>query len=381
MALRSARALLLLAASAAALAPLAQAQPRAELSRVERQRAEASAQATRLQREARTAQREVTALTARAAEARRRKAELDAAKAETEARLAALHEQEESETELLAKDRRNLENLLIAAAFAERRGDRASVQTRMFAGAAAPLVTWRVRASRTAIASARQEQDLAAAERITLAQSALMASAEAEGAQIRLAQQRAVHAALRADAAEAQARARQVAREARTLRELASRVTQPRRSTPGAGAGSATASAATVALPTNWLAPTQGRIVRGFGSREGAGPVAQGATLRASAGAAVVAPAAGEIAYAGVFRSYGQVLILNLDNGYALVLTGMDTLRARTGERVAAGQTIGAMSSSDTPAPELYVEVRRNGQPVNPARWLTARGITLASAG
>jgi septal ring factor EnvC (AmiA/AmiB activator) len=90
----------------------------------------------------------------------------------------------------------------------------------------------------------------------------------------------------------------------------------------------------------------------------------------------VVSPAAGEVSYAGVFRSYGQVLILNLDGGYALVLTGLDSIRARVGDTVRAGQPVGEMTASDTPAPELYVEVRRDGQAVDPGRWLNGRGMT-----
>jgi septal ring factor EnvC (AmiA/AmiB activator) len=82
------------------------------------------------------------------------------------------------------------------------------------------------------------------------------------------------------------------------------------------------------------------------------------------------------VAYADVFRGYGRVLILNLDGGYAVVLAGLETMNVRAGERVRAGQAIGAMPISDTPAPELYVEVRRQGRPVSPAQWLSARGLT-----
>ena len=96
---------------------------------------------------------------------------------------------------------------------------------------------------------------------------------------------------------------------------------------------------------------------------------------RVRASAQVVSPASGEVAYAGVFRSYGQVLILNLDGGYAVVLTGLQTISARVGERVRAGQPVGEMSANASPAPELYVEVRRDGQPVDPGRWLNARGL------
>jgi septal ring factor EnvC (AmiA/AmiB activator) len=133
------------------------------------------------------------------------------------------------------------------------------------------------------------------------------------------------------------------------------------------------------AVPAAWLAPAEGRIARGFGAREGGGPTLQGAVVRTRAGAQVVSPAAGEVAYAGEFRSYGQVLILNLDGGYAVVLTGLEAVRVRVGEAVRAGQPVGEMSAAATPAPELYVEVRRGGQPVDPGRWLSARGLPADS--
>jgi septal ring factor EnvC (AmiA/AmiB activator) len=98
--------------------------------------------------------------------------------------------------------------------------------------------------------------------------------------------------------------------------------------------------------------------------------------LHTRAGAQVVSPAAGEVAFAGAFRSYGNVLILNLDGGYAVVLTGLETIRARVGETVRAGQPVGEMPAADTTAPELYVEVRRDGRPLDPGRWLSARGLT-----
>ena len=166
----------------------------------------------------------------------------------------------------------------------------------------------------------------------------------------------------------------QFAAEARSLRELAQRVAARARAAPR---GADTAGAA---LPTTWLAPAEGQIARNFGASIAGGPPAQGVALQTRPRAQVVAPADGEVAYAGLFRGYGQVLILNLDNGYAVVLTGLDTLSARVGDNVRAGQPIGEMSASATPAPELYVEVRRDGQPVDPARWLRARGLASAQA-
>jgi septal ring factor EnvC (AmiA/AmiB activator) len=95
-------------------------------------------------------------------------------------------------------------------------------------------------------------------------------------------------------------------------------------------------------------------------------------TVRTRAGAQVLAPTAGRVAYSGPFRSYGIVLILDLDNDYAIVFTGMNEILVNVGQRVLAGQPIAEMAADATPAPELYVEVRRAGSPIDPARWLSA---------
>jgi septal ring factor EnvC (AmiA/AmiB activator) len=184
------------------------------------------------------------------------------------------------------------------------------------------------------------------------------------------ARRRAAQAQLAGDAAAAERRARALAAEARSLRELAQRAAANARARPGGG------SAGPSVIPAAWVVPAEGSITRGFGARDGAGAPSQGVILRTRAGAQVVSPAAGEVTYAGVFRSYGQVLILNLDGGYALVLTGLHTIRTRVGETVRAGQPVGEMTASDTPAPELYVEVRRDGRAVDPGRWLNGRGTT-----
>lgn len=381
MAHRAARALALLACAMGALPPLAleaSAQPRAQrpsLTQLERNRAEAAAEAQRLERDARAAQTRIRELGAQLAETGRRRTEAEAAAAEAETRLAALKLQLDEDGAVYARDRETLEDLLITAAFAERRGGRAAIRARMFAQAAAPSVTRRLDQRGRAIADARMLAGEIESEQMRLAGAQLAIEAERTATVTLISQQRALRATLTANAAEAQRRAQRFAREARNLRDLTTRATAsaPRPAAPRSAV-----------LPANWVAPASGRIVRAYGSREGAGAAAQGATLRTRPGAQVVAPAAGEVAYAGAFRGYGNVLILNVAGGYALVLTGMEDLRARAGDTVSAGQPIGDMSAtaagSDTPAPELYVEVRRDGRPVDPGRWLAARGVTVAQA-
>jgi len=382
MAQRARRALALLACAAGALSPLtseaAFAQPRAQrpsLTQLERNRAEAAAEAQRLERDARAAQTRIRSLGEQLAETGRRRAEAEAAATSAEERLAALKLQLDEHGAVYARDRETLEDLLITAAFAERRGGRAAVRARMFAQAAAPSVSNRLNERGRALADARMLASEIAGEQMRLAGAQIAIEAERAATVTLISEQRALRATLTANAAEAQRRAQRFAREARNLRDLTNRATA---STPRPAAPRS------AVLPANWVAPASGRIVRAYGAREGAAPAAQGATLRTRAGAQVVALAAGEVAYAGAFRGYGNVLILNVAGGYAVVLTGMEGLRTRTGDTVTAGQPIGDMAAtaagSDTSAPELYVEVRRDGRPVDPGRWLAARGITVAQA-
>jgi septal ring factor EnvC (AmiA/AmiB activator) len=373
MAHGAARAGALFACAAGALAMFlgsADAQPARTLNQVERDRSAENARARRLRTQADAARAEVNSLNARLVESGRRRAQAEAAAADAEQRLEALQLRLAAESARYPRERAAFESALIAAAFAERRVEPSAVRVGIFARAAAPALFDQQRRTAQSIAAARQLNEQISEERSVLADAQAAIDAERGELVTLVSQRRALQASLSNDAAAAERRVQRLAAEATNLRDLAARVqAASRRRTqqvPGGAAG---------VIPAGWVAPTTGRISRSFGVREAGGPAAQGATLSTRARAQVVSPAAGEVAYAGLFRSYGQVLILNLDGGYALVLAGMDSTRARVGDTVQAGQPIGEMGISDTPAPELYVEVRRNGQPIDPARWLNARGL------
>lgn len=343
------------------------------LTQVERDRGAANAEAERLRGQAANTRTEIAALNARLVEAAQRRSAAEAAAADAEARLAALRLREAADGARYRQARDRYESAVIAAAFAQRRIDRASSRVGVFARAAAPQLSGQMRQSADALAEARRLDAAIAEEQSLLADAQQAIDSERADVMALLAQRRSLEASLRSDAAAAERRARQLAAEVRTLRELAARVTTTRRTASTTGRD---------VLPASWLAPAEGRVARGFGERTGEAPATQGVTLRTRAGAQVIAPASGEVAYAGLFRSYGQVLILNLDGGYALVLTGLGTVRARVGDTVLAGQPVGEMPFSDTSAPELYVEVRREGRPINPARWLSAsESRSMARAG
>lgn len=118
------------------------------------------------------------------------------------------------------------------------------------------------------------------------------------------------------------------------------------------------------------LPPVRGEVVRRFGDRLGAGRAA-GLTWRTAEGAEVLSPAAARVDYVGPLKGYGLVVILTPSSPYHVVLAGLDEAASGAGRTVAAGEPIGRMAGGGTP--ELYLEVRQAGRPVDPARWLAAR--------
>jgi murein hydrolase activator len=126
-------------------------------------------------------------------------------------------------------------------------------------------------------------------------------------------------------------------------------------------------------------APVLGHLVRAFGADTDAGP-ANGISYRAPPAARVVSPCAGRVDFAGPFRSYGQLLIVNCGGGYHFVLAGLDRLDVQLGRPVQAGEPVGVMPGWDPHAaggdrPALYVELRHDGQPVNPAPFIGGAGV------
>jgi septal ring factor EnvC (AmiA/AmiB activator) len=119
--------------------------------------------------------------------------------------------------------------------------------------------------------------------------------------------------------------------------------------------------------------PVAGRITTGWGEA-GAGGTQRGLTFAAAAGARVVSPCAGRAVYAAPFRSYGLLLIVDCGGGYHFVLAGLDRLDAAAGQRLLAGEPVGVLAASGGAGASLYVELRRNGQPVDPRPWFSARG-------
>lgn len=118
--------------------------------------------------------------------------------------------------------------------------------------------------------------------------------------------------------------------------------------------------------------PAVGQIVIRYGQAAATGLTHRGVTLETPAGATVVAPFAGYVVFADVFRGYGQLLILDHGDGYHTLLAGLSRIDGVPGLWVETGEPVGVMGEGDKGLPRLYVELRRGGQPFDPLPWLAA---------
>jgi septal ring factor EnvC (AmiA/AmiB activator) len=118
--------------------------------------------------------------------------------------------------------------------------------------------------------------------------------------------------------------------------------------------------------------PVRGRLVGRYGESTNFGNTAKGIRLETRPDAQVVAPFDGKVVFAGPFRAYGQILIIEHQGGYHTLLAGLARIDAVVGQWLLAGEPLGAMATRKKEKPTLYVELRRNGQPINPLPWITA---------
>ncbi|HME29861.1 MAG TPA: peptidoglycan DD-metalloendopeptidase family protein [Pseudolabrys sp.] len=124
--------------------------------------------------------------------------------------------------------------------------------------------------------------------------------------------------------------------------------------------------------------PVNGVKLKEFGAPDGNGGTERGLSIATRAGAQVTAPADGWVVYAGAFRSYGQLLILNVGGGYHILLAGMERISVDLGQFVLTGEPVALMGNGSHIAailatgssqPVLYVEFRKDGVPVDPGPW------------
>jgi murein hydrolase activator len=127
--------------------------------------------------------------------------------------------------------------------------------------------------------------------------------------------------------------------------------------------------------------PVNGVKIREFGGSDGAGGVEKGISLATRPGAQVTTPCDGWVVYAGPFRSYGQLLILNAGGGYHVLIAGMERISVNIGQFVLTGEPVATMGTRSQVAsilaanasqPVLYIEFRKDGTPIDPGPWWAA---------
>jgi septal ring factor EnvC (AmiA/AmiB activator) len=183
------------------------------------------------------------------------------------------------------------------------------------------------------------------------------------------------------DRLQQEATARAAAEAERQRREAeaeadAARAAKPPPSSGGNGGGEVeTISAGTQRHPTSGqhrsfvlgasvlVAPVTGRITQRFGATDGF-VTSKGLTIATQPGATVVSPFDGDVLFAGPFKGYGQILIIDHGGGYASLLARVDHIDVVVGQWVVAGEPVGTMANGASP--DLYMEFRHKDQPINP---------------
>jgi murein hydrolase activator len=124
------------------------------------------------------------------------------------------------------------------------------------------------------------------------------------------------------------------------------------------------------------LYPAAGRTSGQYGEAVRRGVTRKGLVIETRGSAQVVAPYGGKVVFVGDFRGYGQLLIIDHGDGYHTLLSGMKRIDGVMGQYLQLGEPVGIMGNPGANGPKLYVELRRNNQPINPEPWLTRKKNT-----
>ena len=273
--------------------------------------------------------------------------------------LQGLSRQIEIETEALRRDQAAVDAAAEALrAEAPRLADAAATQKRQ----ADPLDAQ--------IDAARKVQEAAEAQANEAAGQAAAAASRADSLRAALS---AIESQRRADEAKAREDEARAERQKHAAEAQAARQRQVAAAHPS-GAGTIAAGAG----PRGQLQPPViGVVVKGWGEQTDGGP-ATGLSYHAPPGAHVISPCGGRVVFAASFRSYGLLMIIDCGGGYHVVLAGFQRMDVTLGQSLLAGEPVGVMPDwepgATTKRPALYVELRHDGTPVNPAPWLRSTG-------
>ena len=114
--------------------------------------------------------------------------------------------------------------------------------------------------------------------------------------------------------------------------------------------------------------PARGKIITAYGEQMVKGVSAKGITIRTRNQAQVIAPFDGAVIFAGPFRGYGNLIIIEHGDGYLSLLAGLQNTDVEVGQMLLAGEPVGQMPEDGDA--KLYVEIRKDNQPIDPMAWI-----------
>jgi septal ring factor EnvC (AmiA/AmiB activator) len=276
-----------------------------------------------------------------------------------------------------------------------------AVRSALLLNAVMPELSLEAQALASDLASLRQLKVSSAAERDRLVADARRLAEERTRVELLVSSKKRERETSEAELAQEKARSEQLAQDASSLKDLiatlerditsareaaeaARRATEERKTRtasadPSRDPGRLAPAFAFTEAKGRINNPVTGAVLRDYGMDDGFGGRTQGRSIAARTGAQVVAPADGWVVYAGPFRSYGQVLILNAGDGYHILLAGMDRTNVEQGQFVLAGEPVATMGETRVasaatldlaaPQPVLYVEFRKDGVSIDPTPW------------
>ncbi len=264
-----------------------------------------------------------------------------------------------------------------------------AVRSAVVVGAVLPEIRLEAEALQSDLDALVAERTRAAAERDRLRADAAAIAEERQRLTLLIDRKKTESESRAADLAAEKARAEELAKNARSLEELIAGMkkalpvvrTEPQAAAPSAGSRLGPAIAFADAKG-RLILPVRGVNLQSFGDDNGLGGISQGQSIATRAGARVVSPADGRVVYAGPFRSYGQLLILDAGDDYHVVLAGMERIDVQLDQFVLTGEPVGVMGNqrlasagvldASVTQPVLYVEFRKGGTSIDPSPWWVA---------
>jgi septal ring factor EnvC (AmiA/AmiB activator) len=387
-----------------------------ELDAIQKQIEKSKAQQEELKAKAAQLDKEIADLQAAAVKAAHEVQESESQVTELEDTLAALTDEEKEKSAALEAERARLTRAVLALQRLSTQPREAllfssetpvdAARTARLLGIITPELDARARALQSDLNELHEMREQMAEERDQLAKAVTKLAKENDRLSDLIRKKGQVQKSTMAESASAQTKLEKLAGQAKNLQDLIDRLDKAKAETGPAAAPEPSQQVASAAPADNTavaqrmqrpaslrnfpdaaridaqnpvFAPARGRILTQFGGPSDTGGSSKGLELETRPGAQIVAPYDGRIAFEGPFRSYGQILIIEHGGGYHTVLAGLDRVDAVVGQWLLAGEPVGSMAPAGAPQgagdlspagrPKLYLELRRNGQPVDPVPW------------